>query len=92
MGLTQSPVTLAVTGIVPQAQMGVATGIFHMGRFVSGSLGTTVFGLILSMEVAGMAAGFQHNVLVVLIAASVAVVATRLLPGRLAAAGSRAPA
>lgn len=92
MGLTQSPVTLAVTGIVPQAQMGVATGIFHMGRFVSGSLGTTVFGLILSMEAAGMAAGFQHNVLVVLVAASVAVLATRLLPGRLAAASTRAPA
>jgi len=90
MGLTQSPVTLAVTGIVPQAQMGVATGIFHMGRFVSGSLGTTVFGLILAMEAAGMAAGFQHNLLAVVIAAGVAVIATRLLPGRLAAIGSQA--
>ncbi|HSJ52278.1 MAG TPA: DHA2 family efflux MFS transporter permease subunit [Anaerolineae bacterium] len=92
MGLTQSPVTLAVTGIVPQAQMGVATGIFHMGRFVSGSLGTTVFGLILAMEAAGMATGFQHNLLAVVIAAGVAVIATRLLPGRLAATGSQATA
>lgn len=83
MGLTQSPVTLAVTGIVAQAQMGVATGIFHMGRFVSGSLGVTVFGLILAMEAAGMAAGFQQDLVVVVIAAAVAVLAARFLPGRL---------
>ncbi|HSJ54823.1 MAG TPA: MFS transporter, partial [Anaerolineae bacterium] len=83
MGLTQSPVTLAVTGIVRQEQMGVATGIFHMGRFMSGSLGSTVFGLILEMDPAGMASGFQRNLVAVVAAASLGLMAALLLPGRL---------
>jgi EmrB/QacA subfamily drug resistance transporter len=81
MGLTQSPVTAAVTHIVPAAQVGVATGIFHMGRFVSGSLGSTVFGLLMETDAAGMAAGLGRNLLLLAAAAAVAIVAALQLPG-----------
>lgn len=82
MGLTQSPVTAAVTCVVDQEQMGVATGIFHMGRFVSGSLGSTVFGLILQMGIAGMAAGFRTDLVALVIVAALAVLVAQGLPGR----------
>lgn len=81
MGLVQSPVTAAVTHIVPAAQMGVATGIFHMGRFVSGSLGSTVFGLLMERDVAGMTAGLAHNLVLLVAVSTVAAVAARQLPG-----------
>jgi TctA family transporter len=48
--------------------------------------------LILAMEAAGMATGFQHNLVAVVVAASVAVIATRFLPGRSAASRSQAAA
>lgn len=82
MGLTQSPVTAAVTYVVHQHQMGVATGIFHMGRFVSGSLGSTVFGLILQMEAAGMATGFRNDLVALVVVATLAVLLAQGLPGR----------
>jgi EmrB/QacA subfamily drug resistance transporter len=81
MGLVQSPVTAAVTQIVPAAQVGVATGVFHMGRFVSGSLGSTVFGLLMETDPAGMAAGLGRNLLLLVALSAVAVVAARQLPG-----------
>jgi EmrB/QacA subfamily drug resistance transporter len=82
MGLTQSPVTAAVTHVAPRAQIGAATGIFHMGRFFSGSLGTTTFGLILQLAPGGMAQGFQRSLGIVAICAALAVLAARWLLGR----------
>lgn len=47
MGFTQSPAAAGVTLVVRQAERGVALGIFHMLRFISGTLSATVFGIIL---------------------------------------------
>lgn len=82
MGFIQSPVTAAVTQVVRADRLGVATGIFHMGRFVSGSLGSMVFGLVLQMEAAGMAAGFRHDLGLVVAVAGGAVLAAQWLPDR----------
>ncbi len=53
MGLTQSPTANAVTLVVGREKLGVALGIFNMLRFVSGTLGATVFGVILGRGLAG---------------------------------------
>ena len=82
MGLTQSPAAAAVTHVVRQERMGVATGVFHMCRFVSGTLGTTVFGLILQGDAGGLAAGFRRALVVLVVIAALAVLAALRLPGR----------
>jgi MFS family permease len=82
MGLTQSPSASAATQVVRGEQLGVATGIFHMGRFLSGTLGTTVFGLVLQADKENVAAGFQHDLWLLVGIAALAVLVARLLPGR----------
>jgi MFS family permease len=82
MGLVQSPAAAAVTYVVPPQRLGVATGIFHMVRFVSGTLGSTVFSLILQEDGAAMAAGFQRATGVVVAAAALALAIGRGLPVR----------
>lgn len=47
MGLTQSPTASLVTLVVEKDRLGVALGIFNMLRFVMGTLGATIFGVIL---------------------------------------------
>jgi len=47
MGMTQSPTANAVTLVIDKTQLGVALGIFNMLRFVSGTLGATIFGAVL---------------------------------------------
>ena len=81
MGLVQSPTAAAVTQIVPPHRLGVATGIFHMVRFVSGTLGSTVFSLILPGDGAGIGVGFRRVTMVVLLAAGLALVIAQGLPG-----------
>lgn len=54
-----------------------------MCRFVSGSLGSTVFGLVLQTNAIGIAAGFQRDLLVVVTLAGLAMLAAQALPGRL---------
>jgi len=80
MGLTQSPAAAAVTRVVPREQLGVATGIFHMCRFVSGTLGSAVFGLILQGHGGGLASGFGRDLIVLAALAVVAVLAAQGLP------------
>jgi EmrB/QacA subfamily drug resistance transporter len=80
MGLTQSPVTATITHVVQNHQLGVATGIFHMCRFVSGTLGSTTFGLILEGDVGGIALGFQRDLVVLIVLAVLAVLAALGLP------------
>lgn len=82
MGLTQSPAAAAVIHVVRQEQLGAATGIFHMCRFISGTLGSTIFGLILQGHAAGVAAGFGRALTVLVVLAAVAVLAAQGLPGR----------
>jgi len=47
MGFTQAPAAAGVTLVVREDERGVALGIFHMLRFISGVLSATVFGIIL---------------------------------------------
>jgi EmrB/QacA subfamily drug resistance transporter len=56
MGLTQSPAANAVTLVVAPERLGVALGIFNMTRFVFGTLGTTIFGVLLE-RAGGLAVG-----------------------------------
>jgi MFS family permease len=83
MGLVQSPTATTVTHVVAREKLGVATGIFHMVRFVSGSLGSTVFGLILEANRAGAGIGFQRNLLVLLALSVLTLLVAQRLPGRL---------
>ena len=61
MGLTQSPATATsnARGTEPAAR-GSHRHPSHVARFVSGTLGSTIFGLILQGDVGGIALGF-HN-------------------------------
>jgi MFS family permease len=47
MGFTQSPSATGVTLVVRDDERGVALGIFHMLRFISGTFSVTIFGIIL---------------------------------------------
>jgi len=80
MGLVQSPTAATVTQVVARERLGVATGIFHMCRFVSGSLGSTVFGLLLQTSPTGVAAGFQRDLLILVMLATLAILAAQGLP------------
>jgi MFS family permease len=82
MGLTQSPSAATVTHAVEPSKLGVATGIFHMCRFVSGSLGSTTFGLVLETNSTGVAVGFQHDLLALLVLSVLTMLVAQALPGR----------
>ncbi len=85
MGLTQSPVAAAVTFVVAKERLGVALGIFNMFRFISGTLGTTIFGIILQSASSSASLGAFHLDFYLLIAvASVAALLALNLPGPLA--------
>jgi MFS family permease len=81
MGLTQSPVTAAVIHVVNEDQVGVATGIFHMSRFIAGSLGSTVFGLIIELDRNGIYAGFTHSMIALIGVLGLAFIIAFGLPG-----------
>lgn len=84
MGLTQSPVAAAVTFVVAKEQLGVALGIFNMFRFISGSLGTTVFGIVLQSACSPSNPGaFRLDFYLLIAVASVAALALGL-PGPVA--------
>ncbi|MBN1317328.1 MAG: MFS transporter, partial [Anaerolineales bacterium] len=83
MGLTQSPVTAAVTHIVKQERLGSATGIFHMGRFTTGALGSTVFGLVIEMNTHSRFDGFFTNLVILVILAGIGTLAAQWLPGKI---------
>jgi hypothetical protein len=84
MGLIQSPTAATVTYVVEQAKPGVATGIFHTLRFVSGSLGSTVFGLVLQTNATGVAPGFQFDLSLPLALSTLAMLIAQGLPTRAA--------
>jgi sugar phosphate permease len=46
--MIQSGSTVAAIKASPKENSGAATGFFHMIRFISGSLGSTVFGILLN--------------------------------------------
>jgi EmrB/QacA subfamily drug resistance transporter len=85
MGLVQSPVAAAVTFVVAKEQLGVALGIFNMFRFISGSLGTTIFGIILQSAFSPSNLGaFRLDFYLLIAVASVAALLSLHLPGPIA--------
>ncbi len=83
MGLTQSPVAAAATFVVAKEQLGVALGIFNMFRFISGSLGTTVFGIVLQSASSHLEA-FRLDFYLLIAVAAVAALVALGLPGPVA--------
>jgi MFS family permease len=86
MGLTQSPTANAVTLVVGRERLGVALGIFNMLRFVSGALGTTVFGVILERGTglagaAGPVLAYRLDFYVFVAVAAVGAIAALRMPG-----------
>ncbi len=87
MGLTQSPTANAVTLVVGKERLGVALGIFNMLRFVSGTLGATIFGAILDRGAAAGALGaFRLDFYVLAAVAAVAAFLSLKLPSAARAA------
>ncbi len=85
MGLTQSPVAAAVTFVVAKERLGVALGIFNMFRFISGTLGTTVFGIILqSASSPSNLEAFRLDFYLLIAVASAAALLALNLPGPIA--------
>ena len=82
MGLTQSPVAAAVTFVVEKERLGVALGIFNMFRFISASLGSTVFGVVLQGAASvGSLAGYRLDFYLLIAVALLAVLLAVSLPG-----------
>jgi EmrB/QacA subfamily drug resistance transporter len=85
MGLTQSPVAAAVTFVVAKERLGVALGIFNMFRFISGTLGTTIFGIILqSASFTSNLEPFRLDFYLLIAVASIAALLALNLPGPIA--------
>ena len=85
MGLTQSPVAAAVTFVVAKERLGVALGIFNMFRFISGTLGTTVFGIVLqSASFTSNLEPFRLDFYLLIAIASIAALLALNLPGPIA--------
>jgi EmrB/QacA subfamily drug resistance transporter len=82
MGLVQSPTTAAVTRIIEPQRLGVATGIFHMVRFISGTLGSTVFGLIVEGHPGGIGRGLQRDLVILVGLALAAIIVAQRLPSQ----------
>ncbi len=94
MGMTQSPTANAVTLVVGKERLGVALGIFNMMRFVSGTLGATIFGTILGRggAAAGLGAFRVDAYLLALVAGVAAFLSLKLPTAPRLARASRAEA
>jgi EmrB/QacA subfamily drug resistance transporter len=74
MGMIQSPAPAAVSLSMPPQQLGVALGLFNMLRFVGGTVGPTVFALVLlALGPQPSIAGFRMDFYLVSVAAILAV-------------------
>jgi EmrB/QacA subfamily drug resistance transporter len=74
MGMIQSPAPAAVSLSMPQSQLGVGLGMFNMLRFVGGTLGPTVFAIVLqALGPAPTAGGFRTDFYVIVLVAMLAI-------------------
>lgn len=80
--LIQSSATVAVIKAVPAEKSGAATGFFHMFRFTSASLGSTIIGIMLELNASGMLAGLHASFWVFLGLALFTLPFTFYLPGK----------
>jgi DHA2 family multidrug resistance protein len=72
-GMIQSSSTVAAIQAAPKGKNGVATGFFHMIRFVSASLGSTIVGIMLEMNSQGVVTGYYNSFVLVFLLALVTI-------------------
>jgi EmrB/QacA subfamily drug resistance transporter len=80
MGMTQSPTANAVTLVIDKTQLGVALGIFNMLRFVSGTLGATIFGAVLERGGTSALPAFRLDFVLFAVVAGVAALLSLKMP------------
>ena len=51
LGASSTPLTTNLITVVPQSQMGMASGLFNMIRYLGGVLGSTIFGAFLQQRI-----------------------------------------
>jgi EmrB/QacA subfamily drug resistance transporter len=78
-GMIQASATVAAIQASPKEISGAATGFFHMIRFVSASLGSTVIGIILETNRGGGTSGFYRTFLLTTILAALTIPVTFLM-------------
>jgi len=83
LGLLQSPATAAVLQVVDSRDVGIATSLFHMTRFIMGAMGSMIFGIIIDAAGRDVSAGFQRALLAVIFTAVLGFLASFLLPGKM---------
>lgn len=66
-GMIQSSSTLTAIQSSPKEKTGAATGFFHMLRFVSASIGSTLFSLAIEFNPGGMLRGYYSTFVLVII-------------------------
>jgi EmrB/QacA subfamily drug resistance transporter len=66
-GTIQSGSTVAALRAVSKEMVGAATGFFHMIRFLSASLGSTIFGIILEVNPQNGSAGFYYTFILTIV-------------------------
>jgi EmrB/QacA subfamily drug resistance transporter len=72
-GLIQSGSTVAAIQASPMEIAGAATGFFHMIRFISASLGSTVFGMLFEAAVGNPMGGFYNSFLLIIVLAAITI-------------------
>jgi EmrB/QacA subfamily drug resistance transporter len=82
MGMVQSPAPAAISIVVPPDKLGIAMGLFNLLRFIGGTMGPTLFALVLQATGPGFALlSFRLDFYLVTLAAILAVVVGILVPG-----------
>jgi len=82
MGMVQSPAPAAISIVVPPNRLGIAMGLFNLLRFIGGTLGPTLFALVLQAIGPGFAlVSFRIDFYLVTAAAILAVMVGILVPG-----------
>jgi EmrB/QacA subfamily drug resistance transporter len=82
MGMIQSPAPAAISLVVPSERLGVALGIFNLLRFVGGTLGPTVFALVLQTSGTEFtSSSFRMNFYLVTVMAVLAILVGLRVPG-----------
>jgi hypothetical protein len=92
VGLTMTPMTIAVLGSVPVEKSGVASGVLNSFRQVGGALGVAVLGAIVAAQIHGLKPidprfgpafvdGFQRALFIAALVSFAGAVAAALLVG-----------
>ncbi len=81
-GFIQSSSTVAVIQAVPRELASAASGFFHMLRFISASLGSTIIGIILEKTTGGIADGFFISFWLIVALAVIVFPLLRAMPAR----------